>query len=89
MAYDEGLAERIRTALEGRRGVTEKEMFGGIAFLLGGKMFVGIAERFPEGTAVAIRSNTALEVAPVGARTFGPSAPAVTHPVCRSASLRV
>lgn len=43
MAFDEGLAERIRSVLEDERGVTEKKMFGGIAFLLDGKMFVGIA----------------------------------------------
>jgi TfoX/Sxy family transcriptional regulator of competence genes len=42
MAYDQGLAQRIREALEEERGVTEKEMFGGIAFLLNGNMFVGI-----------------------------------------------
>lgn len=40
--YDRGLADRIRKTLVGRRGVTEKEMFGGIAFLLRGKMFCGI-----------------------------------------------
>jgi hypothetical protein len=44
MAYDEGLAERIRTALEDERGIDEKKMFGGLCFLLGGKMFVGIVK---------------------------------------------
>lgn len=44
MAYDEGLAERIREVLDDEKGVTEKKMFGGIAFLLEGKMFVGIAK---------------------------------------------
>jgi TfoX/Sxy family transcriptional regulator of competence genes len=44
MAYDEGLAERIRDALDGERGITEKKMFGGVAFLLRGKMFVGIVK---------------------------------------------
>ncbi len=44
MAYDEGLAERIRALLEDERGVTEKKMFGGVAFLLDGKMFVGIVK---------------------------------------------
>ncbi len=29
MAYDEGLAERIRDVLRGRRGVSERKMFGG------------------------------------------------------------
>lgn len=41
MAYDEGLAERIREVL-GRSPVDEKKMFGGIAFLSRGHMFVGI-----------------------------------------------
>ncbi|MDX2094071.1 MAG: TfoX/Sxy family protein [Kofleriaceae bacterium] len=43
MAYDEKLAERIRRAVGPRPDVTEKKMFGGLAFLFGGKMFVGIA----------------------------------------------
>jgi len=42
MAYDEGLAQRIREALEEREDVTERKMFGGLAFLLGGNMSVGI-----------------------------------------------
>ena len=42
MAYDEELAERIRRALAGRQGVSEKKMFGGIAFMLRGNMFCGI-----------------------------------------------
>lgn len=45
MAYDEKLAERIRKVLGGKRkGVTEKQMFGGVAFMLDGKMFVGIVK---------------------------------------------
>ncbi len=44
MAYDTGLAERIRAVVRGRKGVSEKEMFGGIAFLLDGKMFIGIVK---------------------------------------------
>ncbi|MGE0551703.1 MAG: TfoX/Sxy family protein [Kofleriaceae bacterium] len=43
MAYDERLADRIRQAVGPRRDVTERKMFGGIAFLLDGKMFCGIA----------------------------------------------
>src|SRR5215471_935091 len=42
MAYDEALAERVRTALAGTTGLTEKKMFGGIAFLVGGTMCVGV-----------------------------------------------
>ena len=44
MAYDEGLAERIRSALDERPGVSEKRMFGGIAFLVNGHMSVGIVQ---------------------------------------------
>ena len=41
MAYDERLAERVRTALGGQR-FTEKRMFGGLCFLLEGNMCCGI-----------------------------------------------
>jgi hypothetical protein len=34
MAYDTRLAERIRAVARGRKGITEKEMFGGLAFLV-------------------------------------------------------
>lgn len=44
MAYDEGLAERIREVLGERSDVTEKQMFGGIAFMLRGHMCVGIVK---------------------------------------------
>ena len=40
MAYDEELADRIRELVAGERGVTEKRMFGGLAFLVGGNMAV-------------------------------------------------
>ena len=40
MAYDEALAERIREVLGGEREVTEKKMFGGLAFLVGGHMAI-------------------------------------------------
>jgi TfoX/Sxy family transcriptional regulator of competence genes len=40
MAYDQDLAERIRELLDEERGVTEKKMFGGLAFLVGGNMAV-------------------------------------------------
>ena len=44
MAIDEGLAQRIRDVLGSAR-VTERKMFGGIAFMFHGHMFVGIAKR--------------------------------------------
>jgi hypothetical protein len=40
VAYDEGLADRIRALAGARPGVTEKKMFGGLAFLVGGNMAV-------------------------------------------------
>jgi TfoX/Sxy family transcriptional regulator of competence genes len=40
MAYDEELADRIRELMAGKPGVTEKRMFGGLAFLIGGNMSV-------------------------------------------------
>jgi TfoX/Sxy family transcriptional regulator of competence genes len=42
MAYDEQFAHRIREVLAEEDGVTEKAMFGGLAFLVGGNMAVGI-----------------------------------------------
>jgi TfoX/Sxy family transcriptional regulator of competence genes len=42
MAYDEKLAERIRTILANRPDVEERRMFGGIAFMVRGHMSVGL-----------------------------------------------
>lgn len=47
MAYDELLAQRVRLSLELqsnsiRSSITEKKMFGGLAFLLMGKMTIGV-----------------------------------------------
>jgi TfoX/Sxy family transcriptional regulator of competence genes len=40
VAYDEALAARVRELLSGRPHLTEKRMFGGLAFLIGGNMAV-------------------------------------------------
>ncbi len=42
MAYDEALAQRVRLALAGTKGLTEKKMFGGIAFLVDGSLCIGV-----------------------------------------------
>jgi TfoX/Sxy family transcriptional regulator of competence genes len=42
MTYDETLAARVRELLRGRRSVAEKEQFGGIGFMIGGNMAVGV-----------------------------------------------
>lgn len=41
---NEALAARLRKALAGRRGITEKKMFGGVCFLLKGNMLCGMGE---------------------------------------------
>jgi TfoX/Sxy family transcriptional regulator of competence genes len=43
MPYDPKLADRVRRAVARKRSITEKKMFGGIAFLLDGRMFCGVA----------------------------------------------
>ena len=43
MAYDEGLAQRLREYFEGKGNVVEKKMFGGIAFMVDEKMCVGVS----------------------------------------------
>jgi len=42
MAYDEQLAARIRTLLANRTDVTERKMFGGLTFMVGGHMCCGV-----------------------------------------------
>lgn len=42
MAFDEQLASAVRTELSGRRGIVEKRMFGGVAFLVNGNMSIGV-----------------------------------------------
>ena len=44
MAYDEGLAQRIRELLVDDPGMDEKRMFGGIAFMINGNMSVGVVK---------------------------------------------
>jgi hypothetical protein len=60
MAFDEGLAERIRDLLEERADLSERKMFGGLTFMLGGNMCCGvlgprlIARLGPEGAERAL-----------------------------------
>lgn len=42
MAYDEGVAERLRDVFAGQSDIIEKKMFGGIAFMHAGNMCCGI-----------------------------------------------
>jgi TfoX/Sxy family transcriptional regulator of competence genes len=59
MAYDEDLAERIRGLL-GNRPVTEKKMFGGLAFLVGGNM--GVAASGQGGLLVRVNPDQTEEL---------------------------
>ncbi|MFN2593675.1 MAG: TfoX/Sxy family protein [Actinomycetota bacterium] len=53
MAYDEDLADRIRELLGTQRGVTEKKMFGGLAFLVKGNMAIAASGQ----GGILVRSN--------------------------------
>lgn len=55
MAYDEDLADRIREAVQAESPVTEKRMFGGLAFLVGGSMAVAASR----GGALMVRVDPA------------------------------
>jgi hypothetical protein len=64
MAYDEVLAERIRDLVEGEPGLTERKMFGGLAFLIGGNMAVaasgqgGVLVRVDPAASAALVATT-------------------------------
>ena len=68
MAYDEDLANRIRELIAGEPGITEKKMFGGLAFLIGGNMAVaargqgGILVRVDPGESDELVSSTPAEM---------------------------
>jgi TfoX/Sxy family transcriptional regulator of competence genes len=42
LAFDESLADRVRDVLAARGDLSERKMFGGIAFMIGGNMAVGV-----------------------------------------------
>jgi TfoX/Sxy family transcriptional regulator of competence genes len=42
VAYDEELADRVRALLADEEGLTERKMFGGLAFMVNGNMACGI-----------------------------------------------
>jgi TfoX/Sxy family transcriptional regulator of competence genes len=72
MAYDEGLADDIRARIGNHPGLTEKEMFGGIAFMVHGNMAVGVS-----GNELMVRVGKGAHdetVALPGARMFDMSA---------------
>src|SRR3954447_12691442 len=68
MAYDEGLAQRIRDLAADVPELTEKKMFGGLAFLVGGNMAIaasgqgGILVRVDPENSSALVAKTAADV---------------------------
>src|SRR5579871_3206800 len=44
MGFDEGLAERLHAVFEDEPGASERRMFGGLCFMVDGKMCVGIVK---------------------------------------------
>jgi hypothetical protein len=65
MAYDEGLATRVREVLGDRPGLVEKQMFGGLAFLVGGNMACGV-----RGEDLIVRVAADAALGEPGARPF-------------------
>jgi TfoX/Sxy family transcriptional regulator of competence genes len=74
VAYDEALAGRIRELVGGGPDVTEKKMFGGLAFLVGGNMAIaasgqgGILVRVDPDESGALVAKTPARVAEMRGR---------------------
>jgi TfoX/Sxy family transcriptional regulator of competence genes len=60
MAYDEDLVNRLRELLAAERGIEEKRMFGGLAFLINGNMAVAASGRGGLMVRVPPEDTTAL-----------------------------
>jgi TfoX/Sxy family transcriptional regulator of competence genes len=61
MPYDERLADRVREILADHKGISERKMFGGLAFLLDGKMCVGVLNNELVVRAGAAQNDAALK----------------------------
>lgn len=74
MAYDEGLAARIRQLIVDTPDTTERKMFGGLAFLVGGNMAVvasskgGVMVRVDPDSSEGLVASTAALVAEMRGR---------------------
>jgi hypothetical protein len=78
MAYDEDLANRIRELVGSQRGVEEKPMFGGLAFLINGNMSVAVSGKGglmvrvpPEETAKLLEREHVSPMVMAGRETRG------------------
>lgn len=70
MAFDPILAQRVREVLSDRPGITERKMFGGLAFLADGKMFIGIRDSSLMARVGAERHDDALAMPSVRVMDF-------------------
>lgn len=76
VAYDEDLADRLREVLAVEPELTERRMFGGLAFLLAGNMALaassrgGVLVRVDPSTVDVLIASTAAELAEMGGRTM-------------------
>jgi hypothetical protein len=74
VAYDVELADRIRYLIGTEPGVTEKKMFGGLAFLIGGNMAIsasgqgGALVRVDPAESAALTGTTTATLAVMGGR---------------------
>lgn len=69
MAYDQALADRVADHLDDEPTLTEKKMFGGLAFLIEGNMAVGVS-----GDSLMVRvgaENYEAALAEPGVEVFG------------------
>jgi TfoX/Sxy family transcriptional regulator of competence genes len=76
MPYDEDLANRLRELLADQDGITERKMFGGLAFLLHGHMSVsasgrgGLLARVDPGETDAMLKKEHVSLMEMGGRTM-------------------
>jgi TfoX/Sxy family transcriptional regulator of competence genes len=76
VAYDEDLAHRVRELLAGEAGITERKMFGGLAFLLHGHMSVsasrsgGLLVRIDPAATEAALARPHVALMTMGGRTM-------------------
>ena len=76
MAYDEALAERIRSLVSSEPRVAEKKMFGGLSFLVGGNMAVaasgqgGLLVRVDPAETDALLASTPATLMEMGGRSM-------------------
>jgi len=76
MAYDAELVERLRELLAAEDGITEKQMFGGLAFLLDGNMSVsasgrgGLLVRIDPATTEAMLARPHVSLMEMGGRSM-------------------